>query len=366
MEAPSLSNHEQRLNQVPLNPLSLMSRVYKHILPEVRTELNAWRNVAMKIPDSELQMQALASIDTKQFHCQGGAVYAAIDMPDRDILIRLIVSYQTISDYLDNLCDRSTSMDPEDFRLLHQSMLDAVDPQAELRDYYALHQEVNDGGYLSKLVKTCQHNIAMLPSYDAVKPYIIDLVSLYIDLQVHKHIDPLLREEALLNWWSLNRDRAPHMEWQEFAAATGSTLAVFMLFLAATNVGLSNEEAASIHKAYFPHLCCLHILLDYLIDQEEDRLGGDLNFCNYYNDSETMLQRITMIVESARKDVITIPSTAFHRMIIEGLLAIYLSDPKVNEQLEVVSASKQLMKGSPLTRMFFFMNSRWIRKFLYK
>jgi tetraprenyl-beta-curcumene synthase len=366
VEAPSLSDNEKRLNQVPRNPLSLMIRVYKHILPEVRIELSAWRKVASEIPDPELRMQALASIETKQFHCQGGAVYATIDLPDRDVLIRLIVSYQTISDYLDNLCDRSTSMDPEDFRLLHQSMLDAIDPQAEQHDYYAMHQEVNDGGYLSSLVNTCQNCISMLPGYGAAKPYISDLVSLYTDLQVYKHIDPLLREEALLNWWATQKHRSPHLEWQEFAAATGSTLAVFMLFLAASNVGLSDDEAASIYKSYFPHLCGLHILMDYLIDQEEDRLGGDLNFCNYYIDSQTMLQRITMIVESARKDVTNIPSTPFHRMIIEGLLAIYLSDPKVSGQQEVVSASKQLMKGSPFKRFFFFMNSRWIRKYLYK
>lgn len=357
-----MKDNEQRLNQVPRNPLSLMSRVYKHILPEVRKELSAWRHTASEIPDPELRTQALASIDTKQFHCQGGAVYATIDLPDRNVLIRLIVSFQTISDYLDNLCDRSTSMDAEDFRLLHQSMLDAVNPDAKQHDYYALHKELNDGGYLSDLVETCQNCVRILPSYAVVMPYIIDLVSLYTDLQVYKHIHPDDREDALLNWWAMHKHRTPHLEWQEFAAATGSTLAVFMLFLAATDTGLSDDGAASIHKSYFPHVCCLHIMLDYLIDQEEDQSGGDLNFCNYYKDTEMMLERITMIAESARRDVTAIPSSPFHRMIIEGLLALYLSDPKVSEQQEVIFASRQLMKGSPLTRIFFFMNSRWIRK----
>ncbi len=129
---------------------------------------------------------------------------------------------------------------------------------------------------------------------------------------------------------------------------------------------MSDAAAASIHASYFPHVCCLHIMLDYLIDQEEDRLGGDLNFCNYYESPETMLDRIALIVGLARKDVQAIPVPPFHRMIIEGLLAIYLSDPKVSEQQEVRSVSKRLMKGSPLTRLFFFVNSRWIRKHLYE
>jgi tetraprenyl-beta-curcumene synthase len=366
VEATSLKYNEKSQYQVPRNPLNLMSRVYKHILPEVRKELDGWRKVAGEIPDLELRKQALDSLETKQFHCQGGAVYAAIELPERHTLIKLIVAYQTISDYLDNLCDRSTSMDPEDFRLLHQSMLDAINPDALPLHYYAFRQEQNDGGYLLKLVETCHSCIRLLPGYAIALPFIQDLVGLYTDLQVYKHIDPELREEALLNWWSIHRDRTPQLGWNEFAAATGSTVGVFMLFLSATDPHLDQATVATIHSSYFPHVCCLHIMLDYLIDQEEDRVGGDLNFCNYYKDSETLLDRIAFIVESAREDVANIPSPSFHRLIIEGLLAIYLSDPKVREQQEVRSISRRLMRKSPWTRLFFFMNSRWIRKHLYK
>ncbi|MBJ8193199.1 DUF2600 family protein, partial [Bacillus cereus] len=80
--------------------------------------------------------------------------YAAANMSARQTLIPLIVAYQTISDYLDNLCDRSTSMDPDDFRLLHQAMLDAVNPTARPVNYYELRREQEDGGYLTGLV-TC-------------------------------------------------------------------------------------------------------------------------------------------------------------------------------------------------------------------
>lgn len=78
-----------------------------------------------------------------------------------------------------------------------------------------------------------------------------------------------------------------------------------------------------------------------------------------------MLNRIASIVEWARKDVWGLPDNSMHRMIIEGLLALYLSDPKVSEQREVRSVSRRLMKNSPLTRLFFFVNSRWIRKHMY-
>lgn len=355
---------EQSRNQFPKEPIRLMSRVYKFILPDVRQQLDSWKKEAEAIPDPELRRQALASIATKEFHCQGGAVYAAANLPMRHVLIPLIVAFQTISDYLDNLCDRSTSKDPEDFRLLHQSMLDAVNPGAALRNYYALRDEQDDGGYLHRLVGTCQAYIAELRGYSAALPYVVDLVGLYTDLQVYKHIDPLEREAKLLGWWANHEYRAPHLRWNEFAAATGSTLGVFMLFLAASHDELDKKSAKTIHDAYFPHVCGLHIMLDYLIDQAEDEIGGDLNFCSYYDSKETMLGRITLIVEGARRDIRTLPASSFHRMIIEGLLALYLSDPKVSQQNEIREVSKRLMRRSPLMRLFFFANSLWIRKHL--
>lgn len=347
--------------RVPKTPLKLMYRIYKYVLPEVREELSRFRALAESIPDEELRRQALASMAGKQFHCEGGAVYAAANLAQRHILIPLIVALQTISDYLDNLCDRSTSLDPEDFRLLHQSMLDAINPQAPLRDYYACREERLDGGYLHELVRTCQSCVKQLPGYRHAQPYVAELVTLYSDLQVYKHIRKDLREPQLMAWWNKHRTRCAHLQWNEFAAATGSTLGMFMLFLAAADEHLSEEQARLIRDAYFPHVCGLHIMLDYLIDQEEDRIGGDLNFCNYYDDQATLIERIGEIVQNAREDVRRLSAWRFHRMIIEGLLALYLSDPKVRQQSDVRRISKRLMRNSPLTRLFFWGNSVWIR-----
>jgi tetraprenyl-beta-curcumene synthase len=339
-----------------------MHRLYRHVFPEVRHELQRWLQAAEAIPDAELRKQAIDSLTHKEFHCKGGAVYAAANLPFRHVLIPLIVAFQTISDYLDNLCDRSTSLDPDDFRLLHQAMLDAVDPQAPLGDYYAFRQEREDGGYLRDLVLTCQSCIAQLVSYPLVYESVKQLVGLYGDLQVYKHIRHDLREGELIAWWDRHRAPYAHLRWNEFAAATGSTLGVFYLFLAASFDDLTAGRVESIRSAYFPHVCGLHILLDYLIDQEEDRAGGDLNFCEYYEDSGTTARQIAGIAERARQDIAGLDQPAFHRMIIEGLLALYLSDPKVKEQRHVREISKELMKGSTMMRLFFFANSVWVRR----
>ncbi|WP_123041235.1 tetraprenyl-beta-curcumene synthase family protein [Cohnella candidum] len=354
--------HSRMADRYPGGPVSLMSRVYKHILPGVRGELAEWRAAAQAIPDPELRKQALSSMETKQFHCEGGAVYAAVRLDMKDVLIPLIVALQTISDYLDNLCDRSTSLDADDFRLLHRSMLDAVTPEAPLTDYYALRQERDDGGYLHALVRKCHAAIAELPAYGRVQAHVKELVGLYGDLQVYKHIAKARREPELLAWWERHRSAYPELQWNEFAAATGSTLGMFMLFTAACDPELTPETATRIREAYFPSICGLHILLDYLIDQAEDREGGDLNFCSYFGSPEKLDERMLRMVRAARQAADRLPCPSFHRMIVEGLIALYLSDPKVKGQRDVRRTARLLMKGSPWTRLFFWLNSHWIRK----
>ncbi|MBB6674302.1 tetraprenyl-beta-curcumene synthase family protein [Cohnella nanjingensis] len=346
----------------PRGPFSLMVRVYKYILPGVKEALGGWRKIAEAIPDPELRKQALDSMTAKEFHCIGGAVYAAANLERRDVLIPLIVALQTISDYLDNLCDRSTSLDPDDFRLLHQSMLDAVTPGAPIANYYALRAEQDDGGYLGLLVRRCQTCAARLPSYAQVQPYVRELVSLYGDLQVYKHISHDRRERELLAWWETHAHAYPGLMWNEFAAATGSTLGMFMLFLAASDESLPAKIGKEIRESYFPSINGLHILLDYLIDQAEDAVGGDLNFCSYYDSQEELDDRLQRMVGAARSSADRLPFSRFHRMIVEGLVALYLSDPKVKGQQSVRRTARLLMKGSPWTRVFFWLNSHLIRK----
>lgn len=348
--------------QVPVRPLALMRRVFRDVLPDVNGELAHWRAMAETIPNAELRTQAIASMTSKKFHCQGGAVYACANLQQKHVLIPLIVALQTISDYLDNLCDRSRSQDEMDFRMLHMSMLDAVNPGAPLRDYYQYRDDRDDGGYLHALVRKCQSCIHLLPSYETVRSTVTELVSYYADLQVYKHIHVDLREQKLLEWWRQHQQQAPNYRWNEFAAATGSTLGMFMLFLAASDPNLTSGEVERIRAAYFPSVCALHILLDYLIDQEEDIAGGDLNFCKYYENEDVAVERIDVIADHARKATAHLNEPSFHRMIIEGLLALYLSDAKVRKQRAVKHVAKRLMRNSPLSRLFFWVSSMWIRK----
>lgn len=312
--------------------LALVGRLVTRVFPAVEQELDRWRAKLSDCRQRELAGQAYASIRHKRFHAQGGSVYAlAYGGFNRD-LVRLIVALQTISDYLDNLCDRAGCLEQQAFRQLHQSMTVAVDPARETEDFYGLYPYQADGGYLEALVDQCRSVLKTLPAYHPAQEDVSRLVGLYSDLQVYKHTYLKDREPLLVNWFHERQSDYPDLHWWEFAAATGSTLAMFALFAAASRSNTTETDVLRIREVYFPWVCGLHILLDYLIDQEEDRQGGDLNFVSYYRDAEECRDRLKLFVRRALEGVSTLPHPAFHRTVVKGLLALYLSDPKVKKQ----------------------------------
>lgn len=338
----------------------------RHVLPEVYRQLNGWKQKALMIPDEELRKQALASMRDKAFHCEGGAIYVTAAFSQRSVLVPLIVAFQTISDYLDNLCDRSTSLDADDFRCLHESMLDAVSLKRPLHDYYKFRREngepFQDGGYLQDLVSACRTQIALLPGYQAVENLISEWVGLYCDLQVYKHIRPNQRETRLIGWWEDYQSLYPELRWNEFAAAAGSTLGVFALFVAATQPSVPQSDMELYKQAYFPWISAAHILLDYLIDLEEDRIGGDLNFIAYYQDPHDSLKRLQWVMQRAREAAGRLANVSpIHLIAVDGLLGLYLSDGKVSRQPDVKHVAKSLLHRASIRSKLFYFYSKWHR-----
>jgi tetraprenyl-beta-curcumene synthase len=329
--------------------LFLITQFVARIFPEVRRELARWTYFAGKIPDKELRQQALASLSTKKFHAQGGSVYALYPgVAHQESMVSFIVAFQTISDYLDNLCDRAGVEDEFSFRQLHLALSDAADPNEELHDYYQYYPYQNDLGYLGLLVSECRTQLVKLPALSLIIPSLKKQVKLYTDLQALKHIDKAVREDKLKQWALTYQKQYPEISWWEFSAATGSTLGIFLLAAAASQESLDSEEIAQIDTAYFPWIDGLHILLDYFIDAQEDRAMGDLNFTNYYQSKLQCQERLSLFIEKSFKRASGLLYPKFHKTVIMGLLAMYLSDPKaITATNRAISESLLHTGGSP-------------------
>ncbi|MGJ9457447.1 tetraprenyl-beta-curcumene synthase family protein [Oceanobacillus sp. CF4.6] len=341
------------MNQAPGNVISLLRSSFQKIFPMVDEEINYWRNRAEQIPDKELRSQAIASIDSKKFHCQGGGAYALLAGENAKTAVRFIVAYQTISDYLDNLCDRSTSLDPHDFRLLHLAMKDALNPDnKELKNYYRLRENQNDGGYLTELVGTCQQILEELDGYSTIIDQVWKLEGMYADLQVHKHVTVEERIPRLTSWYEEDKEKAPELSWYEYSAAAGSTIGIYCLVSYTLGGKMDSNISQIIYNGYFPFVQGLHILLDYYIDQQEDMVEGDLNFCHFYSDDQQMKERLIYFIKQSNKHVKQLPDRKFHELIVQGLVGLYLADEKLEQVRGSEEMCKALLKASGNTAKF--------------
>jgi tetraprenyl-beta-curcumene synthase len=325
----------------------LITKYVTKIFPMVSRELKRWAGIAKKIPHQTLREQALASIAHKRFHAQGGSIYALFPKVDPVNAVKFIVAFQTISDYLDNLCDRAGVFDESAFRQLHLSMLDAVEPEQDFHDYYRFYPCRDDHDYLLQLVRECRTQVSRLPSYPLVLPYIKKYVLLYSDLQTYKHLTPSQRDLRLTSWAHQHLEPYSELFPWEFSAATGSTLGIFVLAAAATDPLLKPEAVKRIDAAYFPWIAGLHILLDYYIDCEEDQRMGDLNFVSYYQDIRKTEERLGLFVAKALDSCSSLPYPRFHRTVVCGILAMYLSDPKALLITKKLTSERLIKKGGP-------------------
>jgi len=332
----------------PMNRVRLIYQFVSLIFPIVKQELNGWKRIAAQSPDSRLRQQATDSIRSKAFHCKGGSIYALYPGVNRVEAVRFIVAYQTMSDYLDNLVDSLEVQDEMAFSQLHLAMSEALDANAALSDYYLYYPYREDGGYLKRLVTTCQESIKKLPSYALVQPDAIKLAKLYSHLQTYKHLAVEEREAKMLNWINPYLTDYSEITAWEFAAATGSTLGIFCLYAIAFDPQMTEMKGQKISQAYFPWICGLHILLDYFIDLREDRETQQLNFVAYYDNTQMMSERLQLFVTNSLEQTQQLDHPKFHRAAVQGLLAMYLSDEK-SIDIDIRSVTKKLIRDSGLS-----------------
>ncbi|QEK10897.1 tetraprenyl-beta-curcumene synthase family protein [Crassaminicella thermophila] len=337
----------------PFIQSKLIYQFVKSVFPQVKKELSYWQTYASKIPDKILSYQAISSIQKKSFHAQGGCIYSLYYNQINLKLIKFIVALQTISDYLDNLCDRAGIEDEKSFLQLHQAITDALRPDNRFFNYYNTYPHNNDGGYLYHLVSTCKSYIRTLPSYHLVQEKVLYLGKLYGEMQSYKHINKNKREEAMNNWSNKYIQIHKDLSIWEFSAAAGSTLGIFLLCTIAQSKDLEEKEVQKIMDAYFPWVCGLHILLDYFIDEQEDLYTGDLNFLSYYKDPSEKEKRLIYFLKQSLYKTLNLKNPLFHRTVIEGLLAMYLSDTKITLQDKKITSKKILKEAFYTTNILY-------------
>ena len=307
---------------------SVLARYWLLVVPKARREVSRWRTRAAEIPDPTLRRVAMATLTEKALNCEGAAVFAVFaPRARRAATIRALVGFQVIFDYLDSVNECEAPDQLGDGEQLHKALLAALEPEARQPNYYMLHPQVDDGGYLQGAVAVCRENLAQLPGGPASRPVALRAAARCREGQAQTHAAIGAGTERLAEW-AARQDRAAGHLWWEMAAAGISSVGVLALIGTSADREASARESRDLDRAYFPGFCALSTLLDSLIDLGEDVETSNLNTIAMYGSSELAAERLGAMVRESAARARTLRDGRTHLAVLAGIAGFYLSAPE--------------------------------------
>lgn len=302
----------------------MMARYWMTVHPVLHADLEAWRTRAMAIPDATLRADALATLTGERLNAAGAALFATFLRNPDPGLLRALVAFQVIWDYVDTLSERPAEDPIANGAHLHAALVDALTPGGERTDWYRLHEQEDDGGYLATLVEACREGCATLPAFASVGET-ARIEARRAAVQGINHSPTHGRERAMRRW-AADQAHAGDARWFELAAAASSSLTIHALLAAAADRGTTATSAQQISDAYFPWICALSTLLDSLVDEADDARSGEISFVGHYRSRADALQRLRSIAARSFTDARRLPYGERHAVVVAGMVAMYLSN----------------------------------------
>jgi tetraprenyl-beta-curcumene synthase len=305
-----------------------LGRYVAFVLPRARVELSAWRRRAGQIPDPVLRAQALDTQRDERFNAWGAALFAVLP-PTCSLLtlVRILVAYQTMYDYLDTLTEKPVPNQLADSGRLHRALTCALAPGARLGGFYDLHPRQQDGGYLAALVATCQAGCAVLPAFASIAAAARTSALRSAQVQGLNHLPQQQRASALRAWWSDAQPRDTSLEWWEHAAGACSTLDMHTLLAAAADPTTTRLDVEAIVR-YATVLCALNCVLDSLTDLPVDSRAGDHSYIAYYRSPRHLASRLGFLAGRSVLLRRQLRNDRRHLAILQAMVSLYLSRPE--------------------------------------
>jgi tetraprenyl-beta-curcumene synthase len=320
-------------------------------LPTVAREVHRWRALAREIPDAPIREDALTALGAKRGHIDGAALFSILPGRRSPSLLRLLVAYEIIWDFLDSTNERGAAAGQTNGRQLHLALIDALDPGRPISDYYCHHPWRDDGGYLRALVTVCRASCARLPSYARVRQLVVR-EALRTQVLAINHEPDAYRRDTMLEAWATSEFSGGHeASWFELTGAASAGLTIFALLVLANEPACDDGELARTRIAYFPWASTLAAMLDSYVDQAEDLVNGDHIYISHYPTSELATQRICVLVKRSLREARSLKDGEKHILIIASMVAMYLSKDSALTPEMREATMRILDAGGSLTRL---------------
>lgn len=324
----------------------------------VRREARRWRALAEAIPDAPIRRDALNSLGRKRTHTDGAALFTILT-PDRSPeLLRVLVAYEIMCDFLDSASERVVRARRENGRQLHLALVDAFDPGRALSDHYLHHPWGDDGGYLRLLVVACRRGCRSLPSYERVRSLVVEEALRASVLTVNHELDPVCRDVDLREWVARERAQVGQMMWFEVTGAASATLTTHALLALAATPEADERKACHVQRAYV-WINLLTTMLDSFVDQLEDAVNRDHSYVAHYPTGRAAVGRIQRLIRRGLAEALALEGGERHAVIVACMAAMYLSkDSARSPELHQWSAGLVAAGGS-LTRLLLPILRMW-------
>jgi tetraprenyl-beta-curcumene synthase len=318
-----------------------------------------WRTRALTIPDAEIRADALDAIVAKRNNTDGAALFWVIARRRNPDLLRLLVKYELMSDFLDSANERAATAGIANGQQLHLALTDALRPGAPVSNYYRFHPWCEDGGYLSTLVASCRDGCSLLPSFAQVRSLAVTAAELAQVQALNHEPEPTRRDEALREWSAAHEHDRLGLAWFELTAAGSAWLTVLALLALAAEPEVEHHTAKAVYDAYFPWLSVTAAMFDSYADLLDDTETGGHNYLSHYGAPEVAFARLSELLERAAAEVGALPRSQRHQLILCCMLAMYLSkDSALGPQMRV-NTMELIAAGGSLARLLLPILRTW-------
>ncbi len=320
-------------------------------LAAVAREAHVWKAQAVQIPDPLLRGDALDSLTRKRGHTDGAALLWTIPRTRDPNLLRLLVAYEIIWDFLDCVNERGAAVGQTNGRQLHLALVDALDPTRPISDYYRHHPWKDDGGYLRTLVEVCRECARKLPSYWVIRPLLIREAVRAQVLAINHDLDSTRRDTDLQKWAADGFPSTSDATWFELTGAASASLTIHALLALGAEPTCNEAGIAQACAAYFPWISTATTMLDSYVDQAEDTANGDHSYVSHYSTPELAATRIRELVERCLLEARSLRDGERHTVIVACMIAMYLSKDSAHTETMSETTRGLVRAGGSLTRL---------------
>jgi tetraprenyl-beta-curcumene synthase len=286
----------------------------------------------------------------KRGHTDGAAMFCILPRERDPGLLRLLVAYELLWDFLDSCNEHGAEAGQKNGLRLHLALVDAVDLNRVVSDYYRYHPWRHDGGYLHALVTASRERISQLSSYARIRTSLVGEAVRAQVLGLNHDPDPNRRDQSLQLWAEKESTSTKELTWFELSGAASASLTIHSLLALATEIGHTDTEFAGVRRAYF-QISALTTMLDSYVDQVEDRMNGDHSYVDHYPSPDFASRRIVCLIRRSMTEAAELDRGEHHKLLIACMVAMYLSKDSARTSNMRVTTHSFVLAGGPLTRL---------------